>query len=108
MKIQSEFSSSRAHFLRVLNYGRDLYCKGDPNIIKYWPKTWQDCISLLSGEGTLRQFSIGLVSIESIHAAMISQIHQKNCASELVYGISFKKYLLADLLLVYTVVYTYM
>ncbi|KAL5487225.1 hypothetical protein EMCRGX_G019802 [Ephydatia muelleri] len=51
MKIQSEFSSSRAHFLRVLNYGRDLFCKGDPNIIKYWPKTWQDCISLLSGEG---------------------------------------------------------
>ncbi|KAL5497552.1 hypothetical protein EMCRGX_G014045 [Ephydatia muelleri] len=51
MNIQSEFSSSRAHFLRVLNYGRDLFCKGDPNIIKYWPKTWQDCISLLSGEG---------------------------------------------------------
>ena len=51
MKIQSEFSSSRAHFLKVLNYGRDLYCKGDPNVIKYWPKTWQDCISLLSGEG---------------------------------------------------------
>ena len=51
MKIQSEFSSSRTHFLKVLNYGRDLYCKGDPNVIKYWPKTWQDCISLLSGEG---------------------------------------------------------
>ena len=41
--------------MRVLNYGRDLYCKGDrsidPYIIKYWPITWQDCISLLSGEG---------------------------------------------------------
>ena len=51
MKIQSEFSSSRAHFLKVLNYGRDLYCKGDPIVLKYWPKTWHDCISLLSGEG---------------------------------------------------------
>ena len=53
MKIQSEFSSSRAHFLRVLNYGRDLYCKGDPNIIKYTGQKSGKIASrqLLSGEG---------------------------------------------------------
>eukprot|EP00731_Ephydatia_muelleri_P035237 Em0107g9a len=53
MKIQSEFSSSRAHFLRVLNYGRDLYCKGDPNIIKYTGQKRGKIASrqLLSGEG---------------------------------------------------------
>ena len=34
---------------------------------------------------------IGFDSIENIHAAMISQIHQKNCQVSLVYGISFKK-----------------
>ena len=54
MKIQSDLSSSRAHFLKVLNYGRDLYCKGDPNIINTGQKRGKIASRCYLVTGTLR------------------------------------------------------
>ena len=45
--IQDDFSTSQEHFMRVLNYGRDLYCKGDPQLLRYWPRSWQAVTKLL-------------------------------------------------------------
>ena len=30
--MQQEFSGSQDQFMRILNYGRDLYCKGDSGL----------------------------------------------------------------------------
>ena len=49
--IQDDFSTSQEHFMRVLSYGRDLYCKGDPQLLRYWPRSWQAVTKLLKMKG---------------------------------------------------------
>ncbi|KAL5494533.1 hypothetical protein EMCRGX_G015886 [Ephydatia muelleri] len=46
-----DFSTSQEHFMRVLSYGRDLYCKGDPQLLRYWPRSWQAVTKLLKMKG---------------------------------------------------------
>ena len=48
--IQDDFSTSQEHFMRVLSYGRDLYCKGDPQPYMHVSELLHDkhnCISCL-------------------------------------------------------------
>ena len=49
--IQDDFSTSQEHSMRVLCYGRDLYCKGDPQLLRYWPRSWQAVTKLLKMKG---------------------------------------------------------
>ena len=51
MKIQQDFSGSQEQFMRILSYGRDLYCKGEPALQSLWPTSWQSCIALLRANG---------------------------------------------------------
>ena len=51
MKIQQEFSGSQEQFMRILNYGRDLYCKGDSGLQNRWPSSWQSCVAILQAQG---------------------------------------------------------
>ena len=46
-----DFSTLQAHYMRMLNYGRDLYCKRDSKLLSYWPKSWQAVIKLLKVKG---------------------------------------------------------
>ncbi|KAL5497095.1 hypothetical protein EMCRGX_G013500 [Ephydatia muelleri] len=51
MKIQQEFSGSQEQFMRILNYDRDLYCKGDSGLQNRWPSSWQSCVAILQAQG---------------------------------------------------------
>ena len=52
MILMEEVSGSQQDFLRILQYGKDLYCKGkSPDLSKHWPATWQSAIKLLNQNG---------------------------------------------------------
>ena len=51
MKMQQDFSGSQDQFMRILNYGRDLYCKGDKDLQSRWPSSWQSYVALLQAQG---------------------------------------------------------
>ena len=53
MKIQQEFSGSQEQFMRILNYGRDLYCKGDSGLQNRWPSSWQSCVLAITPKAIL-------------------------------------------------------
>ena len=51
LAIQEDTSSSQEQFMKIINYGRDLYCKGDKSLHHHWPSTWQASIKLLTTRG---------------------------------------------------------
>ena len=46
-----EVNSSQQNFLSILEYGKDLYCKGDTMLLEQWPTTWQGSLRLLERNG---------------------------------------------------------
>ena len=54
MTITEEVSGSQQNFLSILNYGKELYCKGKENkdeIESQWPNSWQKALRLLETKG---------------------------------------------------------
>ena len=54
MKMQQDFSGSQDQFMCILNYGQDLYCKGDRDLQSRWPSLWQSCVALLQAQGYIK------------------------------------------------------
>ena len=50
-QLMEETNASHKSFMNILNFGRDLYCKGDPDIIKRWPNSWSMSLDLLKENG---------------------------------------------------------
>ena len=53
MSLNEEVNGSQRNFLSILEYGKNLYCKGahDDSLKEYWPSTWQSSIQLLKDNG---------------------------------------------------------
>ena len=50
-ELMEETNVSQKSFMNILNFGRDLYCKGDTAMIKKWPGSWSACLALLRKNG---------------------------------------------------------
>ena len=53
MILLEQVSGSHQDFMRILQYGKDMYCKGfkSPDLSKHWPTTWQSAMKLLTQNG---------------------------------------------------------
>jgi len=53
MNLMEEVRGSQQNFMRILQYGKDLYCKGfkTPGLSNYWPTSWQSAMRLLTQNG---------------------------------------------------------
>uniref|UniRef100_A0A1X7T4L9 Uncharacterized protein n=1 Tax=Amphimedon queenslandica TaxID=400682 RepID=A0A1X7T4L9_AMPQE len=50
-KISDEMCGSQKDFIKILEYGRDLYCKGDSELLAKWPKSLAASLKLLKSHG---------------------------------------------------------
>lgn len=50
-EFMEETNASQKSFMNILNFGRDMYCIGDQNMIKEWPNSWSGCLALLRNNG---------------------------------------------------------
>ena len=50
-KIVEEMGGSQKNLLDIVTYGKDLYCKGDLDMLNRWPTTWTACIRILKDAG---------------------------------------------------------
>ena len=50
-ELMEEANASQKSFMNILNFGRDMYCKGDHNMIRDWPSSWSGCLALLKKNG---------------------------------------------------------
>ena len=46
-----ETNASEKSFMNILNFRRDLCCKGDMKMIEKWPSSWSACLALLRMNG---------------------------------------------------------
>lgn len=51
MQINDEVCGSQQNFLSILQYGKELYCKGDSALQELWPSTWQGALRLMENNG---------------------------------------------------------
>ena len=51
MELNEEVKGSQKSFLNILQFGKELYCKGDTLLEEQWPKTWHASIQLLQRYG---------------------------------------------------------
>lgn len=49
--LAEEMTSSVTDIEKLLKYAKDLYCKGDCNLEKYWPSNWRETEKLLKDVG---------------------------------------------------------
>ena len=45
--LNDDVNGSQQNNLSILEYGKELYCKGDSMLQEQWPKTWQGFLRLL-------------------------------------------------------------
>ena len=50
-KIVEEMGGSQKNLLDIVTYGKDLYCKGDLDMLNRWPTTWTACMRILKDAG---------------------------------------------------------
>ena len=51
MALTEEMHGSQQNFLQILEYGKELYSRGDASLTKHWPTSWQAAIRLLKDRG---------------------------------------------------------
>lgn len=51
LELAGEVNASQHHFIQILQYGKELYCKGNPGFENLWPQSWQSAIKLLEDQG---------------------------------------------------------
>ena len=51
MEINDEVCGSQQNFLSILQYGKELYCKGGTALQELWPNTWQGAVRLMERNG---------------------------------------------------------
>ena len=51
MEINDEVCGSQQNLLSILQYGKELYCKGDTALQELWPNTWQGAVRLMKRNG---------------------------------------------------------
>lgn len=51
LKISDTMCGSQMDFMQILEYGRDLYCKGDSEMLAKWPSSINACMKLLKSAG---------------------------------------------------------
>ena len=50
-ELLEESNASQKSIMNILNFGRDLYCRGDTEMINKWPSSWSACLALLRMNG---------------------------------------------------------
>ena len=59
-QLAEEMNASQRHFMEILQYGTEQYCKGigtDGARFEYlWPQSWQSAIKMLKDKGTKMQW----------------------------------------------------
>ena len=50
-QLNDDVNGSQQNLLNILEYGKELYCKGDLLLQEQWPKTWQGCVHLIEQNG---------------------------------------------------------
>lgn len=50
-QLNDDINGSQQNLLRIVEYGKELYCKGDSTLKELWPNTWQGCVRLLEHNG---------------------------------------------------------
>ena len=51
LELADEVNASQLHFLQILQYGKELYCKGDSGFENLWPRSWQSAMKMLEDQG---------------------------------------------------------
>lgn len=46
-KLMDEMNGYQKNLLDIISFGRDLYCKKNPDSLELWPKTWSSCCHYL-------------------------------------------------------------
>ena len=49
--LMDDTSGSQKHLLDIINYGKELYCKGDAHLLNRWLSSWNACINVLKKAG---------------------------------------------------------
>ena len=50
-KMMDDMNASQRNLEQMVTYGRDLYCKGNKDLMKKWPTTWAGCMKVLKDAG---------------------------------------------------------
>ena len=50
-ELMEEANASQKSFMNILHFGRDMYCKGNQNMIRAWPSSWSGYLVLLKNNG---------------------------------------------------------
>ena len=51
LELADEVNASQQHFLQILQYGKELYYKGNSGFENLWPQSWQSAIKILEDQG---------------------------------------------------------
>ncbi len=50
-KMMDEMNASQINLVDLVTFGRDLYCKGNQELISKWPSSWAGCMQFLKDAG---------------------------------------------------------
>lgn len=50
-KLMEDMKGSHKNLLDIVNYGKELYCKGNSDLLSRWPTSWSACIGVLKKAG---------------------------------------------------------
>ena len=50
-QLMEDMKGSHENLIDIVNYGKELYCKGNSDLLNRWPTSWSACISVLKKAG---------------------------------------------------------
>ena len=50
-QLMEDMKGSQKNLLDIVNYGKELYCKGNSDLLSRWPTSWSACIGVLKKAG---------------------------------------------------------
>ena len=50
-QLMEDMKGSHKNLLEIVNYGKELYCKGNSELLSRWPTSWNACMGLLRKAG---------------------------------------------------------
>jgi len=51
LQLTEEVNASQHHFMQILQYRKNLYCKSNSRYENLWPHSWQSAIKMLEDQG---------------------------------------------------------
>lgn len=51
LQLAEEVNSSQHHFMQILQYRKELYCKGNSVLESLWPQSWKSTMKMIEDQG---------------------------------------------------------